>query len=148
MAFPQQHEVYFPGNPSHTADASWSVTDFKFPPPQHSQSAPLPYPHPLPGQLHGHAGVLQGAVMPPHWHSRGSIYLYCFSSHQWVPLVVDEQTRTGNIPPHVEVLAAQALSPHQRRCVTVLTSFYGMHIPNHTLYQTLLTHLMTKFSRH
>jgi hypothetical protein len=56
MAFPQQHNVHFPGNPSYTADAPWNATGFL--PPQPPQPA-SPYPRPLPGQLHGHAGVLR-----------------------------------------------------------------------------------------
>jgi hypothetical protein len=64
MAFPQQYEVHFPEDPSHAADAPWSAAGF--PPPQHLQSASL-YPCPLPGQLHGHAGIPRDTVVS-NWH--------------------------------------------------------------------------------
>src|SRR6267154_2843676 len=84
MAFPQQHEVHFPGNLSHAADAPRNATSF--PPPHHPQSAPSPYPRSLvPTQLHGHAGVLRDAVVsnwrrdiPPFALTRTHILLVLF----------------------------------------------------------------------
>jgi hypothetical protein len=67
MDFPQQREVLFLGNQFHAADEPQNAT--AFPAPQHPQPAPSfdRDRRPLPGQPHGHAGVLRDAVVS-NWH--------------------------------------------------------------------------------
>ena len=106
----QRREVHFPRNASPTADATYS--DTAFPAPLHPQSAPSFHRHPVPGQLHGHAGVVRGGVVSD-WH--GDIPTF---------------TRT-HMPPPVGNTVAQG-QPQDLRYVDV--SHYGMandHPPLH-----------------
>jgi hypothetical protein len=64
MDSPQRREDHFLRSAPPAADAPWNTT--AFPAPQHPQSAPSPYPRPIPGQLRGHAGVVRDMVSD--WH--------------------------------------------------------------------------------
>jgi hypothetical protein len=95
MDFPQQHEVLFLGDPFHAAVDSEPQFVTAFPAPQHPQPAPSSDcdRRPLPGQPHGHAGVLRDPVVS-NLHrdiptfTRAHTPVLFFSSHRWMLLVI------------------------------------------------------------
>jgi hypothetical protein len=60
---PQWREDHFQGNTIPAVDAPWNAT--AFPAPQPPQAAHSSHPLPVPGQPHGHAGIVRDTVFPP-----------------------------------------------------------------------------------
>ena len=100
--------------------------------PQHPQSAPSSNPHPLQGQIWGHAGV--DMVSGRHCmfsHSRE------FTCVWWLPRFHQRTLFRTPLP--------KLLSPDQHPCV--LTSSYRIHISNHTLHHLQRRMSTSRFCR-